>query len=183
MTDHILDGYNLEGMTFPTKSRDSELWQAKVPNFCPKCEEIRADLSGGTPMANTPQTLSFKSFGMCTQCYLFQRDHPEEAEANSEAFQKKQAEIKEQKLEAFKAHRFRVYLLEVNERLPNSPYAASVTNTKFTKYPSKTSKGVANHTIPLLTKEEAESIVETLLSKSLTCWYDDSEYEEKMNQA
>jgi len=171
---HILDGMNLEGMTFPTKGQESELWLAKVPNFCPKCEEIRGDTeSGGNALFGSTQTFAYKSYGMCIECYIFQRDHPESAQKNTEAFQKRKEEKERQKLESFKAHMYRVYLFEPNEMMPHSPYAVSVTKVAFTKYPSVTPKGAANHTIPFLTKDEAERIVETLQSKQLTCWYEE----------
>jgi hypothetical protein len=173
MSDHILDGLDLTGMTFPTKSLESELWQQKVPNFCPRCEEIRGNTDGGTPMNNGPQTLAFKSFGMCTECCAFQRDHPAETQENQAVFHSNQTELKKKSEESFRAHRFRVWLYEPNEKLCNAPFAESVTNVKFTKYPVPTphALGVANYTIPFLTEEDAAQIVIILTSKGLNCWY------------
>lgn len=46
---------------------------------------------------------------------------------------------------------------------------------------SNVQTGSANHSIPLLSEDEAKKVVETLESKGLTCWYDDSEYEKQLS--
>ena len=117
---------------------------------------------------------------MCESCYIFQRDHPEEATQNQAAYLERQSKKREAELDAVKAHRFRVYLFEEHEKMASSPYAALITKIAFTKYPVETPKGRANHTIPLLTEKEAQNIVEVLGRKGLTVWYDDSEYQKRM---
>ena len=113
---------------------------------------------------------------MCETCYMFERDHPESAAKNKAEFKRVREEEALAKIEKLKAYRFKVYFLD-NEKLPISSYATSVTDVKFTKYPSKTPKGLANKSIPLFTQEMAKVIVDTLMSHEVTAWYDDSEYQ------
>ena len=165
--DNIFEGFSLTGLNFPAKTQESDLYCQKIPTFCPKCEEIRGAKSGCLINA-----LYWASFGMCELCYQFQRDHPEEAIENQKTFDKKQEEKRQAEIESAKAHCYRVFIFEPNEKLPTVPFATSVTNIKFTRYPSKTSRGLANHSILLVTKEEAEKTLEILTKKDIICWYE-----------
>lgn len=174
-------GITQDKYPIPQPARETELWLEKIPGTCPKCSEIRGKKDGYLLFDN-PSILAFKSWGMCELCFHFQKDFPEQAAENQRIFQEKLAkEQAERKAEA-EAHRFKVYMID-DEKFPSSEFAASVTKEKFTRYPSKTSQGMANKSIRLLTENEAQVILEILKSKNFTCWYDDSEYRRIMNEA
>jgi len=172
---------DLDNLNIPAKTKMSELYQSKIPGSCPKCEEIRG-VTNHILLLSTPNIMAWKSWGMCEQCYIFQRDNPEEAKKNETEFKRKQKDKKQQETEKQHAHRFRVYILELNTKFPLALYASSIVNIKFTRFPSETSKGPANYSTQLLTEETAKQIVETLQNKDLTCWYDDSEYQKLLKQ-
>lgn len=177
----LIDNLNLEGITVPAKTPESELWLAKDPTFCPRCVEIRGEKDKASLLLDPPEILAWKSFGMCQLCYIFQRDNPELAKANQEKYKLEQEEKKRNQLADQKAHRFRVYFLD-NAKWPSSPFAESVTDEKFTRWPETTARGEANKSDRLFKEEDAKKIVEILLSKDLVAWYDDSEYQKLMEK-
>ncbi len=162
-----------EAPDFPELQRnESALWVGSVPNFCPRCEEIRGNIDGGTNMGRSVQALMWKSFGMCSECYMFQRDHPEDAKKNQQLFAERRAAKERAAIEAVEARRFRVYFLEVNERVRNTDFVNSICPIKFAKYPDFHKRGLATKAKELVDEQRANEIVQLIKSKGIESWFE-----------
>jgi len=152
---------------------ESDLWRQKVPSFCPRCQEIRGVDEGGSNMASSTQALMWHSFGMCGECYLFNRDYPEQAEKNKKLFLERRAEKERKAVEAVSARRFRVYFLEVNEMLRNTDFINTLSTVKFAKYPDFHKRGLATKAKDLIDEQRAKDLVKLIQDKGIESWYEE----------
>jgi hypothetical protein len=153
------------------QKQESLKWQGKIPTFCPKCEEIRGE--SPTMLLSTTQGLMFRSFGMCSECYLLTRDHPEQAEENKKHYAEMMVIKKVAAIEAVKAKRFRVYFLDQNEKMSNSDYVNSISPVKFGKYPNFHSRGLSCKSKERVREEEAEATIALLKLKNIEGWIEE----------
>jgi len=171
----LIDAYHGELELPGEHSQESDLWRESVPRFCTRCEEIRGNMDGGSNLASSPQHLMWHSFKMCSECYVFQRDHPEEAAANMKRYAEDKAAREKAANEAVLAMRFRVYFLETNPALRNSDFVNSISPVKFNKFPGFIIRGKAEvygtKSKVLVNEDKAKEVVELLKSKGLEAWY------------
>ena len=158
----------LKNVELPAQHQKEE--KEPVPFFCPKCAEIRGSYDGGSIMNTLHQRMMWDSFKMCVDCYILTRDHPDQVEANQKAFKIRKEQEEKEKREAEQRKCFRVWLLEPNEKFRNADYVNSISKIAFNKFPENTERGWAAKTKVLIEEHEADSLVELISSKGLTCW-------------
>jgi len=149
-------------------------FSGKIPFFCPRCDEIRGTENKGTCMQSSPhEELMWKSFGMCSACYLFSRDNPEQTTINQKRWKEKK-EKEQQEAQILKnATKYRVYF-EDNTKFGRSSYVNSFSPIEFGKYAfpyegQETTLAVKSKS--KVTLEEAEKIVALIKSKEIEAWY------------
>ena len=139
------------------------------PYFCPKCLEIRGLEKRGTVLATPPESLAWKSFGMCSACHQFLRDYPEKAKENQISYF---AEIERARIIAQdikKEKKFRIYFLD--SKIGYSEFVNSLQKiTKFGKYPDFHTEGLVIKSKDKVNKNDAEKIINLLKSKDIESW-------------
>lgn len=148
----------------------------KIPFFCTRCDEIRGTEGKGTVMQHNHEELMWKSFGMCSACYLFSRDNPELAAINQKKWKEKKSKEKEAAQIAKDATRYRVYFKD--GKFGKSSFVNSFSPIEFSKYafPYEGQETVlAVKSKKKVTLEEAEKIVKMIKSKDIEAWYIEEE--------
>ena len=138
-----------------------------TPFFCPRCEELRnVDPETEATGLTTPhESLMFKSFGMCTQCYRLSKEHPEQIEVNKQEFKRKLAEKEQRLAEQIKAKRFRLWIEGDYQK-----YVESITDKAFFSF---TINDQSHKCKELLTKEEAERFAQIIKDKFIKVWIEE----------
>ena len=144
----------------------------RTPFSCPHCEEIRGAIGKGTQMSSGTEEMMWRSFGMCSACYLLTRDNPEQVEINRQEHKKRVdlenlEEKKQKELTSFK-----VYFRDSKACLAD--FVNSIQGfVMFYKYPYEDKDGkLINKSKEYVTEEIAQKIVEIIHSKDIEAWYD-----------
>ena len=188
-SENYLDIIRRMGVILPEKPGDNlqevKNPYGKIPFFCPRCDEIRGTEDKGTCMqASHHEELMWKSFGMCSACYLFSRDNPELAAINQTKWKEKKEKLKEEAKSLRDASKYRVYF-EDNTKFGRSSYVNSFSPIEFSNFAYPYEKPVQEGQKPenifavkskkKVTLEEAEKIVKLIQSKDIEAWFVEEE--------
>ena len=149
----------------------------KIPFFCPRCDEIRGTEDKGTVMQNCHEELMWKSFGMCSACYLFSRDNPELAAINQKKWKEKQEKKKAEEQAIRDSAKYRIYF-EDNTKFGRSSFVNSFSPVEFGKfaYPYEGKEELqAVKSKKKVNLEEAQKIVALIRSKDIDAWFVEEE--------
>jgi len=144
-----------------------------TPFYCSECKKIRGLDVDETGLNTSHESLMWNSFQMCSRCYSFKRDFPEQTTKNIELWQK-QLEEKEQKIQQQIASRkYRVFFEDVNPKIGNSNFVNTLSNVEFFRYGIEAGGISIIHSKELVNEKTAQRVTKLISNKNIKSWYEE----------
>lgn len=149
------------------------------PFFCPMCEPLRG-VEKKTMLVNY-ESFYYKSFGMCTECYFFEKTAPQQViDENRNAYEEKQALIQENKIREKQDKIYRVYFVDSSESFSKVSFVNQIvfphkfSQVFLTRTNSNTEKesNLIHKSQLKMSFDDAEKVCKELDEHNIECWFE-----------